>query len=325
MNPGTDFLVRRLRVRHLELLVTLIDVGTLRASAQRLNLSQPALSKMLAEVESAFGSRLFERSPQGLTPNASGTAAAYRARVILGELSRAMDDVGALLTGAQGVLRLGTLSVTASVPRAVVRLRRQLPLARVQIQEGRVRDLVQKLLDGELDCVFGAITPELLTSDLLGLLQPELLLEDTLCVLCAEGHALARRRQLRWADLQHHPWVAPPKDTLVRQALMTAFLNEGLQPPEPAVEVLSSVTVGSLLRMDPGLLGATRLEHAQDELQRAGLRRLSVSGTVSLPSLGLYTRRGLESPVLVRAFADALRQSGRRSPALAGRGHKLVH
>lgn len=306
---GPDYLVRRLRLRHLELLVALADAGTMRAAATRLHLSQPALSKMLGEVETGFGARLFERSPQGLAANALGEAAIYRARVMLGELSRGQDEVEALRTGAAGVLRLGTLSVTAAVPQAVVQLRRRLPGARVQIQEGRVRDLVQKLLDGELDCVFGAITPELLASDLLPLLRPEVLLEDELCVLCAAEHPLARSRRLRWADLHAASWVAPPKDTLVRQALMTAFLDEGLEPPEPAIEVLSSVTIGSVLRMDPALLGAVRFEHARDELARAGVRRVTVAPAVRLPSLGLYTRRAVEAPPpLVQALARALRQ-----------------
>ncbi|MBK6004809.1 LysR family transcriptional regulator [Ramlibacter ginsenosidimutans] len=314
MNASTDYLVRRLRLRHLQLLVALGDAGTMRAAAVRLHLSQPALSKMLAETEAGFGARLFERSPQGLTANALGQAVVYRARVMLGELARGKDEVDALRTGAKGVLRVGTLSVTAAVPQAVVHLRRRLPGTRVQIQEGRVRELIQRLLDGELDCVFGAITPELLTSDLLPLLKPEVLLEDELCVLCADAHPLARSRRLRWADLHASSWVAPPKDTLVRQALMTAFLNEGLDPPEPAIEVLSSVTVGSVLRMDAALLGAVRFEHARDELARGGVRRLSVTPVVPLPSLGLYTRRGAEgAPPLVQAFAEAIRRVGVRS------------
>jgi DNA-binding transcriptional LysR family regulator len=311
---STDYLLRRLRLRHLELLVALAETGTLRSAAVRLHLSQPALSKMLAEIEAGFGARLFERSPQGLAANALGEAAIYRARVILGELSRGRDEVQALRTGAAGVLRLGTLSVTAAVPRAIVRLRHRLPGARIQIQEGRVRELIQKLLDGELDCVFGAITPELLTSELLSLLRPEVLLADELCVLCGIDHPIARSRRLRWADLHGFPWVAPPKDTLIRQGLMTAFLNEGLEPPEPAIEVLSSVTLGSVLRMDASLLGAMRFDHAQDELSRAGVRRLLVAPAIALPSLGLYTRRSAESaPPLVQALAVELKQ--RRSRA----------
>lgn len=304
-----DYLVRRLRLRHLELLVALADAGTMRAAASRLHLSQPALSKMLGEIESGFGARLFERSPQGLQANGLGHAAVYRARVMLGELARGQQEVDALRTGATGVLRLGTLSVTASVPRAIASLRRHLPAARVQILEGRVRDMVQLLLEGELDAVFGAITPELLTSDLLHLLRPEVLLPDALCVVGAADHPLARKRRLGWADLHAADWVAPPKDTLVRQALMTAFLNEGLEPPEPAIEVLSSVTIGSLLRLDRSLLCAVRLDHAQDELARGGARRLAVGPAVALPSLGLYTRRSTQvPPPLVQAFADALRR-----------------
>lgn len=308
VNPETDYLVRRLRLRHLQLLVALADVGTMRGAATRLNLSQPALSKMLGEIESAFGARLFERSPQGLAANALGEAAVYRARVIFGELARGKEEVDALRTGATGVLRLGTLSVTASVPRAIAQLRRAHRGARIQVQEGRVRDMIQRLLDGELDCVFGAVTPELLTSELLPLLRAEVLLEDELCVLCAQEHVLARKRRLAWADLRDADWVAPPKDTLVRQALMTAFLNGGLEPPLPSLEVLSSVTIGSVLRLDPTLVGAVRADHAADELARGGLRRLPVAPAIPLPSLGLYTRRSAGPPApLVRAFAKALR------------------
>ena len=314
-----DYLVRRLRLRHLELLVALADAGTMRAAATRLHLSQPALSKMLGEVEGGFGARLFERSPHGLLANGLGQAVVYRARVMLGELARGQQEVDALRTGAAGVLRLGTLSVTAAVPRAIARLRTQVPGARIQVHEGRVRELVQQLLDGELDAVFGAITPELLTSEVLHLLRPELLLADELCGLCAASHPLARRRRLAWSDLAGLAWVAPPRDTLVRQALMTAFLNEGLAPPEPAVEVLSSVTIGSLLRQDASLVCAVRLEHAQDELARGGVRRLAVGPVVALPSLGLYTRRSVEGPPpLVQAFADALGRVAR--PVAAARG-----
>ena len=321
MTEPVDHLVRRLRLRHLELLVALAEAGTMRAAASRLHLSQPALSKMLAEVESGFGARLFERSPQGLAANVLGAAAVYRARVMLGELARGQQEVAALRSGATGVLRLGTLSVTASVPFAVAHLRRRLPGARVQVVEGRVRELVQRLLDGELDAVFGAITPELLGSELLHLLRPEVLLPDALCVVCAASHPLARRRRVAWAELHGAPWVAPPKDTLVRQALMTAFLNQGLAPPQPAVEVLSSVTIGSLVRLDPTLLCAVRREHAQDEVARGGARRLPVTPPVALPSLGLYTRQASEPPsAMVQSLAEGLRRFGQRAAAgrLAG-------
>src|SRR5690606_31076680 len=175
MEKDLDHLVRRLRLRHLDLLVALAEVGTMRAAASRLHLSQPAISKMLAEAEDALGARLFERSPQGVVPTPAGAAAVHRARVVMGELAHARDEVEAIHRGASAVLRVGAFSVTAAVPAAVVQLRQRMPGAAVHIHEGRVNELIQRLLDGDLDCVFGALTTELLTSDRLSLLQSEVL------------------------------------------------------------------------------------------------------------------------------------------------------
>jgi DNA-binding transcriptional LysR family regulator len=315
MDSRADHLIRRLRLRHLELLVSLAEAGTMRAAAGRLHLSQPAISKMLVEAEDALGARLFDRTRQGVQATAAGHAAVRRARVALGELAHACDEVGALHKGVSAVLRVGTFSVTAAVPAAVVQLRRRLPGAAVRLHEGRVRELIQLLLEGELDCVFGALTPELLDDELLRALQSELLLEDRLCVLAAESNPLLRRRGLRWAQLTGEHWVAPPKRTLVRQAFMTAFLNEGAEPPEPVIETLSSVTIGAVLRLDPSLLCAVRHEHARDEVARGGVRQLAVRPAVPLPPLGLFTRRGgIDTAPVVREFAQALRLAG------AGRG-----
>ena len=77
--------------------------------------------------------------------------------------------------------------------------------------------------------------------------------------------------------------------------------------------MLSSVTVGSVLRMDPTLLGAVRFEHARDELDRGGVRRVTVMPAAPLPSLRLYTRRASEAPApLVQAFAAEIRRVGVR-------------
>lgn len=311
MSKPFDYLVRRLRLRHLELLVALTEAGTMRAAALGLHLSQPAISKMLLEAEEALGARLFERNRQGVHPTVAGAAAVHRCRVVLSELAHAHDEVAAIRSGASAVLRVGTFSVTAAVPAAVVQLRQRMPGAAVHLHEGRVRELIQRLLEGELDCVFGALTAELLSSDLLKSLQSEVLLEDRLCVLAADSHPAPRRRRLRWLDLRDASWVAPPRDTLVRRAFMTAFLNEGIDPPEPVIEAMSSVTIGAVLRLDPSLLCAVRHEHARDEVARGGVRQLLVEPAVALPPLGLFTRRSDVGPTpVVQEFARAIRKAG---------------
>ena len=314
MSKGYDHLVRRLRLRHFELLVALSEVGTMRGAAGRLHLSQPAISKMLAEAEDALGGLLFERTRQGVHPTAMGLAAVHRARVMLGELAQAHDDMAAMRGGASAVLRVGTFSVTTVVPVAVIGLRRRMPGASIHLHEGRVGELIQRLLDGELDCVLGALTSDLLGGDQLRQLQSEMLMDDRLCVLVAQHSPWRGRRRVTWADLQACDWVAPPKQTLVRQAFMTAFLNQAINPPEPVVEAMSSVTIGTVLRLDPGLLGAVRFEHAREEVARGGLVQLAVGPAVVLPPLGLFTRRGNVDPTpVMREFASALRKAGGRA------------
>ncbi|MDZ4356812.1 MAG: LysR substrate-binding domain-containing protein [Variovorax sp.] len=311
MDTKTDRLVRTLRLRHLELLVALSETPTMRGAAARLHLSQPAISKMLGELENCFGARLFERSHQGIHANALGASAAFRARAVLHELARATADVDAMQSGITAVLRVGAPSVTAAVPAAIVKLRERLPGAAVQLREGRVHELIHRLLEGELDCVFGAITPELISSDLIPLLEPVVLLKDELCVLAATSNPGVAKRRLQWADLRAAQWVLPPKETLVRQAFMTVFLNSGVTPPVPVIEAMSSVTIGTVLRKDPSLLCAVRLEHALDEVARGGVQRLKVGPQVVLPSFGLFFRRdGMARPAILTAFAEAMRSVG---------------
>lgn len=312
MDTTTGHLVRKLRLRHLELLAVLAEADTMRSASAQLHLSQPAISKMLGEIEACFGVRLFERSHQGIHPNALGAGAVFHARAVLNQLARATEDVGAMQQGAQAVLRVGAPSVTATVPAAIARLRARMPGAAVQIREGRVQELIQRLLAGELDCVYGAVTPELLTADITPLLEPVAMLQDELCVLASVPPKAAGnpRRRLRWRDLGASPWLLPPKDTLVRQAFMTAFLNDGATPPVPVIEAISSVTIGALMRQDASLLCAVRLEHAMDEIARGGVRRLEIAPKVPLPSFGLFFRRdGMERPAVLTAFAEAVRRA----------------
>lgn len=315
MSTKTDRLIRTLRLRHLELLAALAETPTMRGAAAQLHLSQPAISKMLGEIESCLGARLFERSHQGIHANALGSAAAFRARAVLHELARATEDVAAMQSGVTAVLRVGAPSVTAAIPAAIARWRQRVPGTAVQLREGRVHELIQQLLRRELDCVFGAITPELISGDVIPLLEPVVLLKDELCVLAAMSNPIVTGRRLRWVDLLAADWVVPPKETLVGQAFATAFLDGGVTPPAPVVEAMSSVTIGALLRQDPSLLCAVRLEHALDEVARGGVQRLRVGPKVVLPSFGLFFRRdGMERPAILTEFAAALRSVGAAAP-----------
>jgi DNA-binding transcriptional LysR family regulator len=305
-----SFLFRRLRLRHIELLDVLADEPTIHAAAMRLNLSQPAVSKMLREVEEVFGARLFERSTAGVRPTPIGIAAVRRARLIRHEVEGCAEEIAALRDGGGPLLRLGTVSVTSIVPDALVKLRRRVPNAIVHISEGPVDTLLARLLAAELDCVFGALSPDFLGSPIVHDLIPEIVYRDRVCVVASDRSLLSPKRRLRWQDLARQSWVLPPPSTVVRQALVAMFVGQGLEPPFASVETMSPVTMSALVRADPDLIGIMREEQVRREREIPGLMELQVRPIAELPPLSLFTRKTRDgSSPLVAQFSQALKDA----------------
>ena len=306
-----SFLFRRLRLRHIELLDVLADEPTIHAAAMRLNLSQPAVSKMLREVEEAFGARLFERSTAGVRPTPIGIAAVRRARLIRHEVEGCAEEIAALRDGGGPLLRLGTVSVTSIVPEALVKLRRRVPNAIVHISEGPVDSLLARLLAAELDCVFGALSPNLLGSPIVHDLVTDIVYRDRICVVASDSSPLSRRRKFTWQELVNHNWVLPPTSTMVRQTLVAMYIGQGIVPPFASVETTSMVTMSDLVRSDADLIGIMREEQVRRERKFPGLVELPVRPIAELPPLSIFTRKTREGvpPLMVAQFSNALKEA----------------
>lgn len=289
-----DQLVRRLRLRHIELIELLGTVGSLRVAAERMNLSQPAVSKMLREVETVLGTRLFERGKSGVTPTAAGDRFSRHCRVIHNEVSLFAEAAAQAAAGRGLWLRIGTFSATAAVPAAIVHLRQSQPLAEIRLREGPASVLVDLLLRNEIDCIVGSLPSGSISREVLDRLTVRPFAADRLCIVAARTHRLARRRRIAWADLSDGPWVLPPDGTLLRQAFVGACLQQRLPPPAPAIETVSGLTLQRLVLQDPELLGVTRSEQLRAELS-PDVIELPVTPRVELPPLSLLTRRGAQS------------------------------
>lgn len=283
--------IRKLRMRHFELLSALESEQTVRAAARQMSLTPPAASKMLHEIEVCFGTRLFERSRSGVVATAAGRRLIARAVAFVNELAAAGEDVDNIVLGASATIRVGTFSVIPRVPIAIVRVREKIPNVIVHLREGTGVMLLDALAKGELDCVIGALPPELLRATDIETLQVYPIEADRLCVMAAPSHRLARARRLTWDALVDTQWVLPPKDSLRRRALIDAHLLAGLQPPVPVVEMLSPVLLAELLLRDTSLLGVMHLEQARAEQISGRLRIVGLQPEIPLPPLAFITRR----------------------------------
>jgi DNA-binding transcriptional LysR family regulator len=290
-----DHLVARLRFRHLRLITELQRDGSLRAAAQTLNLTQPAVSKALGEIESAFGFALFIRTARGVTPTAQGAIAIRGAALLLQELAHLRSEAQAG-EHAAAIIRIGAPPFVAQgyLPKVLARLAQRDPPVRVHLLEERVPVLIQALLQGEVDALVTS-HPMQMPEAGPAALRFERLFEVEFSVIAPPGHPLTRARRVDWQQLAREPWVMPAKTSMARRVIEESFMRAGAVPPQPVVESTSPVTNVQLVAAGAGLSIAptTTSRHAQSLGQ---VKSLKVSPAIPASPVELIFRGAVANP-----------------------------
>ncbi|WP_210054799.1 LysR family transcriptional regulator [Neorhizobium petrolearium] len=236
MTPSSLYL-DRLRLRHLRLLEMVDRSGSLREVADQLNLTQPAISQMVKDLEVAFGVPLVARSARGASLTAAGRHALQRARAGLATFEHLASE---LRTVPPALVRIGTNPTLSYdlLPRAMHELRLIESDTRIQIVAGVVSAMMQGLLDGSFDCYVGRIEWDLVPAGTLPLLRATPLTGTDLTLACSRKHPLAGRRDIKARELLDWPWALTTPETSNRTSFDSAFRNLGLPPPEPKIEMI---------------------------------------------------------------------------------------
>ncbi len=145
--------MRRLNLDQLEAFVEVVRVGSFSAAAARLNLTQPAVSQQVAQLERRVGTRLIERVGRRAQPTPAGEELLEHAARIDGAVSAAFDAMGRFASGDSGRVRLGT-GATAAIyllPPVLRGLRRRLPGLEITVATGNSADIVKAVQDNALD------------------------------------------------------------------------------------------------------------------------------------------------------------------------------
>ena len=317
-----------LRLRHLQLLVALDEFRHLGRAADFLALTQPAVSKMLAEVERMYGVALFTRSTRGTEPTAAGAVAVRFARSVLADHARTHEAVLALDSGAAGRVAVGSMVVAFAelVHGAIARLKASAPGATVLVEEGDLTRLLPRLRVGELDLFVGRLEPGYAAPDL----DTEALLQDGMCLICHPEHPLAQGGTPSWEALARLPWVMPPSWASSRVKLIQAFYRHRLEPPTDVVETASFLVTFDWVRRQ-GAIGFVARMVAERYQAEGLLRILPVRLRIELPPVGLITLHGrAPSPTgvqMIQALRATAREflarrqgaPGERTPMAAGK------
>ncbi|CAM4121246.1 LysR substrate-binding domain-containing protein [Bordetella tumulicola] len=243
LSRAAAYRLDRLRLRHLRLLEVIDREGSLGAAARELGISQPAVTLLLREVEGVFGMQLVERDARGGRLTVAGRHARERLVIAMASVNFAIG--AARQSGRDPTLRVGCVQLVgfSMLPEALTRLLEQDTLPHMHIEEAEAVTLVAALAAGELDCVIGWLDETIASTVNLDLLHVEPLWAGRMQVFAATGHRLARRKQVRMAELAEFPWVVPHRGSRTYAAFQRLFLNSGLAAPRPRV-VCTSIHSG---------------------------------------------------------------------------------
>lgn len=300
---------RRIRLRHLEVLLTIARHGSLTAAAAALDITQPAVSQWLADIEAAAGARLFERGRR-LRPTPFAAPLLAHAERVLQDAQRTLAELQAIRAGGTGRVRIGAMPVATAVlvPSAVLLLRDRAPGIELSLVEGIAATLWAQFDRDELDLLVTRLDARALGS---GLPQQQLF-QDHHRVVCRPQHALAGRRRVSWRDAARHPWLMPPAGTPLHQALTATFATAGVPlPPSLLTSTAFPANLELLRRSDALALQSGAV--AAKSLERGLLAALPLKLVHDTGDVGLVWRDAQPGPVLA-AVLQALREAARGGP-----------
>ena len=315
MRPTASVLLNRLlaraRLRHLQVLVAVAELGSFKRAAEAVGLTQPAVTHVVSDLESLLGAELFHRHARGATPTEVAMDLVPLVRRILATLADGVEAVEARLAHSEGVVRLAATASALSglLDRLLPSFSEAEPAIRVLLQQAEADHFNGLVSRGEVDavaCRAPAVPPQ-------GW-QFHPLLHDALVVVCGPAHPLAGRQRVGIADLAEEAWVVPPAESLARRALDALVEELSWQPRLAPVVTRALPMTWALLQRQRAvsLVPAAVVRQLTD----AGLLVvLPIDRTWPIDDLGLLLPAEGVRPAVQRLLAHAQGQADAAAPA----------
>ncbi len=299
----TDRVERRIKLRDLHILLALVECGSMGRAAKRLAISQPVVSKTIADLEHTLGVRLLDRTSQGVEATAYGRALLDCGTAVFDDLRQGMQEIAFLSDPTVGELRVGGAGpfIDGLIPAVIARLADRYPRIEFHISESDPPTLCRMVRERQLDLAILRTSRSIYSEDL----ESDALFEEPLFVIAGLDNRWSRRRKVDLKDLVDEPWALPESDNIASALIADGFRSAGMAPPTPQV-VSNSMAVrtrlvetGRFLTFLPGstlYFGAGRLR----------VKVLPVSLLMQAPPTEIITLKNRTPNAIARLFIAEL-------------------
>jgi DNA-binding transcriptional LysR family regulator len=290
-----------LNLHHLRVFSAVAEHGGFSRAAGALNVSQPAVSKAVHELERQVGMPLFDRSGRTLRRTPAGDALYTRARELFGVEELAEEELRALRGLERGTLRVGASTTVATyfLPPCLGEFARAHPGVALQLVSANTRAIARAVVERRIDValVEGPVQDERITT--------RRWREDELVVIAPPAHALARKRSVHAADLAAYAFIVREPGSGTRVVASRALAQAGVHVPV-AMQLGSTEAIKQAVAAGLGLAIVSRVA-AHDQLELERVVEVRVRDLVMRRSLNEIALTGRPASATAAAFQSVLR------------------
>jgi DNA-binding transcriptional LysR family regulator len=247
---------RRLRVRDLYILTTVVNSGSMAKAARRLSMAQPSVSAAIANLEHMLGVRLLDRSPRGIEPTIYADALLKRSVAVFDELKQSVTDVETLADPTIGELRVGCpeMFIATLLVRIIENFSAKYPNVTVHVQDVPPPAIRHPgLRERAYDLVIGGHHPQAPGDHSLDDIDMHYIVEDQMIIAAGPRSRWASRRKVDLAEIVDEPWMLPPPVSANYSRLADACRQRGLAVPTPRLVGFSMYIVRRFVGNGPFL------------------------------------------------------------------------
>lgn len=290
--------------------MAVVERGSLRAAARQLDVTQPAITRSIQELEKELGVLLFERQARGVSLTPMGKVFLRRSMAVRSELERAKDELDQMRGEMHGKITvcLSGVAHMAMLPNALGEFRKRYPDVKLDIIDALLPIVEADLKDGVIDCYIGPTH-----SDLPSELTEEKLFDNQRVIVARKGHPLGNARSL--AELVNAEWVVASLTYRAEEELGPLFASHGLPPPKLIVQGRSALTFLFTVAYSD-LLIFLPIQWTQTPLFNNALQPIHVVENLPSPPICIVRRNSLPLTPAAEYFCDMMRRASRHMHTL---------
>jgi DNA-binding transcriptional LysR family regulator len=306
--PVSDRVGRRIKLHDLHVLLAVVEAGSMGKAARRLNTTQPAVSRSVAELEHTLGVRLLDRGSDGVAPTQYGRALIGSSLAAFDELRQGVKNIEFLADPTIGEIRIGgnDAIIAGLLPTVFTRLRSHYPGIAIHVMQlAAVQQQYRELRERRIDLLLGRIAQPIEED-----FSTEILFYERSFVVAGPKNRWLRRRKIELAELANEPWTLPTPDTLIGSLVADAFRASGLEFPRRAVATGSIHLHMALIASGPflAILPGSMLRFAPN---RAALKVLPVELPIPPWPTGIVRLKNRTVSPAAKLFIECAREVGK--------------